>query len=258
MPASREELGARGRLAARSLFKKLRMKGINEIDVDALVVHHGLRIRRGLTGARGRLTVRGSRGFIRVADRITEEAQRRFVVAHELGHYIMHASRGLLSLCTEGDFLEYAPGNAETEANVFAAELLMPQALFERKCDVEVPGLDAVRELAEEFGTTLTATAIRFVDLCPEPCAVVWCEAGIIKWAIRGKEFYPWIARGRRLDSYSHAFDAFRGKLPPKAPESVPLRAWADSGNREVMEHTAFFSSLRATLTILWLQSGEE
>lgn len=251
--ASREETGARGRIAARGLIKRLGISDVSHIDVDAIAMHHQLRVCGGLTGARGRLTVNGSKGIIRIDDRIVDAAQRRFVVAHELGHYLVHASKGQIALCTEKDLLDYVPGNAETEANAFAAELLMPKGLFERRCDVREPSLGAVRRLALEFGTTLTASAIRFVDLCPEACAVVWCQDSAIKWAIRGPDFHPWIARGRRLDSESHAHDAFQGQAPPNEPQPVPLRAWADAGGDDLIEHTAFLSSFGATLTLLWL-----
>ena len=78
-----------------------------------------------------------------------------------------------------------------------------------------------VRTIARTFTTTLTATAIRFVDLCPEACAIVWSEASAIKWAITGSNF-PFIRFGTALSSYSHAYDAFRGKSLPTGAHEVP------------------------------------
>ena len=105
----------------------------------------------------------------------------------------MHATQGQVSICTSADLTRYdSNGDAEEEANWFAAELLMPKVLFEPRCDVRQPTFEKVRTLAQEFTTTLTATAIRFARLCPEACAVVWSEAGAIKWAVRGDDFYPW------------------------------------------------------------------
>lgn len=256
MARSREELAARARLSARKLIKTLQIRKVSEIDVAAIAWHVGLEVRLGdLSGARGRLTKSGKRGIVRVADRITDQAQQRFVIAHELGHFRMHNGAELLSLCSDRDVSEYSPSSNETEANIFAAELLMPGFLFEPCCDVREPSLDVIRELGAKFQTTLTASAIRFVDLAPEACAVVWCEGGTIRWASRGREFSPWISKGRRLNDFSHAYDAFCGVSLPRKAEPVPLHAWADDGDREVMEHTLYFNRLKATLTLLWLPS---
>jgi len=253
---ARRELGQRGRHKAVELLRRLHIQSIEELDVEAIALHHGLRVRYGgLAGAQGRLTSRGGRGFIRVADRITQVPRRRYVISHELGHHLIHAPNAEVSLCTDGDLLRYdaSAGNPEEEANWFAAELLMPKTLFEPRCDVRQPSLEHLRSLAEAFGTTLTATAIRFVDLAPEACAVVWSEAGAIKWAIRGRDFWPWIEFGQRLGSYTHAADAFQGKALPVGPQLVPSRAWTDHQGGDLYEDSQWFSSVRAALTLLWM-----
>src|SRR5919197_6225322 len=54
----------------------------------------------------------------------------RFTIAHELGHWICHALEGANpanSYCRAIDLTEAADRSLEREANVFAAELLMPE-----------------------------------------------------------------------------------------------------------------------------------
>lgn len=255
---TRRDLGARGRRKAIELLRQLRVQRVEELDVEAIARHHGLRVRYGgLSGAQGRLASKNGRGLIRVADGITQLQRRRYIIGHELGHHLMHAPEGRLSLCTDGDFLRYdaSAGDAEEEANWFAAELLMPKVLFEPKCDVRQPSLAVIRSLAETFNTTPTATAIRFVDLAPEACAIVWSENGAIKWAIRGPEFWPWIEFGQRLGSETHAADAFRGKTLPRGPQLVSARAWTSKQSGDLFEDTEWFRGLGATLTLLWLPS---
>lgn len=61
----------------------------------------------------------------------TSQMRDRFTIAHELGHYFLHYRYPKL----DGPKV-YARGGrnrAETEANVFAAALLMPAAPFEQK-----------------------------------------------------------------------------------------------------------------------------
>lgn len=243
-------------MKATEVLRRLNVQRLDELDVEAIAFHYGLQVRYGgLSGAQGRLASRSGRGFVRIADAIHQLERRRYIIAHELGHHLIHAPKGRLSLCTEGDFLRYdaSAGDTEEEANWFAAELLMPKPLFEPKCDVRQPSLAQVRALAQMFTTTTTATAIRFVDLAPEACAVVWCENGAIKWAIRGPDFWPWIEFGQHLDSYTNAADAFHRKALPRGPQLVPARAWTSKQSGELYEDTEWFSGLGATLTLLWL-----
>jgi hypothetical protein len=55
----------------------------------------------------------------------------RFTIAHEIGHWVCHCLEGRApemkpSYCRPVDLTEAADRNLEREANVFAAELLMP------------------------------------------------------------------------------------------------------------------------------------
>lgn len=83
----------------------------------------------------------------------------RFTIAHELGHWICHALEGAdpaVSYCRPVDLTEAADRSLEREANVFAAELLMPEP--------------AVRAGWEELGLA-DALASRF-DVSPS--AMSW------------------------------------------------------------------------------------
>ena len=54
----------------------------------------------------------------------------RFTIAHELGHWVCHvlgAERPKPAFCRAKDLAEDADRGVEREANVFAAELLMPE-----------------------------------------------------------------------------------------------------------------------------------
>jgi Zn-dependent peptidase ImmA (M78 family) len=61
----------------------------------------------------------------------TPTRRHRFTIAHELGHWICHAKRGAdpsESYCRARDLSPDADRALEREANVFGAELLMPEA----------------------------------------------------------------------------------------------------------------------------------
>ena len=107
-------------------------------------------------------------------------------MAHELGHYYIDGHRNVLA---SGDIpphlsrCEFESSLlAEQEADHFAANLLMPEDRFRKAGKGKGTGFDCILELVEEFGTSLTSTAIRYASLDMSPCAV-------IKWHWRG---YRW------------------------------------------------------------------
>jgi predicted transcriptional regulator len=94
--------------------------------------------------------------------RFTSEMRDRFTIAHELGHYFLHYRYANV----DGP-MSYARGGrnrAETEANVFAATLLMPAEQFAKKW-VEM-GEDAWR-VAGHFGVSPAAARVRAEVLQP-------------------------------------------------------------------------------------------
>lgn len=84
--------------------------------------------------------------------------RRRFTIAHECGHWLLHVDRSAREVCcrpqdvseqdvAEGDRVRQLR-QREGEANVFARELLMPEPL--------------IIEQAAQTGTNLSAMAARF------------------------------------------------------------------------------------------------
>jgi hypothetical protein len=173
----------------------------------------------------------------------------------------MHKT-GSVTSCSEADLFSYEDGNREAEANWFASELLMPSKLFRPSCDVPKPTFDAIGAIARKFRTTLTATSIRFVQLGPERCAFVWSEDRKVKWSVRSADFPERIPRGWVLKSFSHASDAFVGKVIPKGMQQVPQQAWLEkraAGGCDLMEETIWFERFGAALSLLWLpMDGDE
>jgi hypothetical protein len=80
----------------------------------------------------------------------------RFTIAHELGHWICHANErpeAAPVYCRQADLERYADRTLEREANVFAAELLMPEPIVRLVWGetVDVPAC------AERFDVSATA-----------------------------------------------------------------------------------------------------
>jgi predicted transcriptional regulator len=106
--------------------------------------------------------------------------RRRFTVAHEIGHHLLHAD-GAAVLCRPAD-VEAARGDErarEREANRFAAELLMPEQLVRAAADADGPDPIA---LAERFGVSDVAMGFRLVTLGYLAALPVDLQAEVDRW----------------------------------------------------------------------------
>ncbi len=242
--------------AAREILEKFSIENPSEIAVEDISYNLGAFVIDGeLEGAEARLLRKGKKAIIRVSTKIREPGQRRFAIGHELGHFILHSEQNSKS-CTGKDMINWARENdIETEANVFSAELLMPQKFFEPKCDVKEVDFHIIENLAKEFQTSLTATAVRFVEFCPEQCALILSENGSVRWYKKSKDFPLLIKPGMKLHEDSLAYQYFsRGKIPNEA-QYVPVYAWIDSRNvpEEIIEHSKALVSYGCVLSLLWI-----
>lgn len=87
---------------------------------------------------------------------ITSDRRDRFTIAHEIGHYFLHY---LLPQETQSKvFGRGSQNRAETEANVFAASLLMPTNEF--RAAYEHHGADWWK-LGDTFGVSPQAATVR-------------------------------------------------------------------------------------------------
>jgi len=96
--------------------------------------------------------------------------RRRFTIAHELGHFILHSkSKSLFidknksimyrnSESSTGEFLK------EREANAFAAALLMPIPLILQEVK-DLNGDDIIEKLASKFNVSTQAMSFRLSNL---------------------------------------------------------------------------------------------
>lgn len=97
-------------------------------------------------------------------------AWKRFIIAHELGHYILHYDK---NRSKDGLYAhrEHVKGKdeGENEADFFAANLLMPRKQFtEEYCKLDVHGADAdmvIALLAKNFKVTSEMVARRIQEL---------------------------------------------------------------------------------------------
>ncbi len=193
---------SKGKQAAQKMLEECGIDDPTEFSLEFLVAGRGATlIEKQLANSEGRIVFGKSRAIITVNSAIEFAGKRKFVIAHELGHHEMH--RDLISVHNDNDAsLEYFKnGHQETEANEFASELLMPEALFKRECNGKKFSPDLLRQLSTRFETSITSVAYKYFELGNHPICLVYSHNNQIKYQ-------------RWPDGYGH-YIPDRRKLPP-------------------------------------------
>lgn len=247
------------RQTAAALVKRFAFTKPDEIVIEDIAMACGaLVVEGGLKGSEARLVRKNDTGIIRVRTDIPENGRKRFAVAHELGHWKLHSAISQFYLCSEADVRDYSGSAPEVEANVFAGELLMPGIILRPMCRTNEPSLKLLKDLALAFGTSLTSTAVRFVEECRENCIVVFSENGKVKWW-RAKENSPetWIDAHQKIHQDSAAWECFCDGVMSTRMQRVPTESWFQDlrhGRRfEVYEQAMKMGNYPAVLTLLWV-----
>lgn len=251
---------ARAVAKARGLVTEYGIRDPLDLDLEAIAMDRRVLVVEGsLKGSSARLLRKGNGAVIRVSASIESKGQKRFCVAHELGHFVLHEEGNQLALCTSRDMLPwYKSRPEEPEANAFAAELLMPEKLFREQCRQEDLRLDILEGLAAVFQATITATVYRYVELGIHVCALVVSERGKIRWFRQCPDFrFRLRSPGTRIDNSSCAADFFVRGDRDKKEEDVPGTAWLDDTRVDptwmIREILVPMPSFESALSVLWV-----
>ncbi len=232
--------------------------GISEpedIDIEAIAYHYNARVvYERLEGCAAWIIGHGDHAVIRVDERSTRGRQR-FSAAHELGHWMLDRKRLTFS-CAERDFSNnWSTINPERRANVFATELLLPEALFKRDSrDVSVT-LDGAKSLAEIYNVSIMATAIRLVECGPMPALIVCTDmdTGLIKWFLQSPDIPAKLLQLRDQPGRNTlAIDILAGKGTNDSM-SVAADSWfvGESAGRYSVTESSWITG-DVVLTLLW------
>jgi len=180
------------------LLLELGVSEPSDILIEAIAQHCGATILyESLEGSEARLLGYGARALITV-NKNAGVPRQRFSAAHELGHWMWDRGKMAFS-CAEQQFHgEWSKDNPERRANRYAEELLLPRSLFLREARSLPLSLASVKSLAHRFQTSLSATAIRLVELSDSLALLVCSEQGRRRWFVRSGSV-PWGYRVKNL-----------------------------------------------------------
>lgn len=118
-------------------------------------------------------------------DQIRSPGRKRFTLAHELGHYLLHRSRQDVFECSELDMHDWDSKEKimESEADTFASYLLMPFDDYRRQVEDESISFDLLSHCATRYGVSLTAAALKWIDFAPGRAIVVAVRDDHLLWA---------------------------------------------------------------------------
>ena len=164
-----------------------------QIDLEALAWLLKARVRyRPLDGCEAQIMGIRDRAIITIDDRGGPE-RARFSLGHEIGHWQCHKNQNLhCSKDVIGSTRDTGSGK-ERQADSYSAGLLMPRYMFEpRVKSYDRPSFRSIGELAAEFRTSRTATALRFVDTDPLYSVLVCYGPKGRIWYRKSEPLAPW------------------------------------------------------------------
>jgi hypothetical protein len=181
----------------------------------------------GLPGFDGALykAPAGKKGWgIFYNNQIRSTGRINFTLAHEFGHYLLHRLAYPDGIrCGEQDFVQWDSeyGQVEHQANVFAANLLMPLDDFRRLVPPDSTiDLGAISGCADRYRVSLIAAALRWLSYTEKRAVLVVSRDAFILWARSS-------AKALRTGAY------FRTSAGPIAIPAVSLAAQPSSAERQ-------------------------
>lgn len=144
------------------------------------------------------------------------DGRGNFTLAHELGHFVLHRQQQQEFRCSAENVLgqgRSAGQNIELEADTFASYLLLPADEFRSSISGKPIDIDLLSECANRYRVSLTAAALKWIELTDVSAALVVARDGFIKWYRPSTSARPFAHRcfapGTELPAASHAASGY-------------------------------------------------
>ncbi|SRR5581483_47271 len=213
-----------------------------------------------LVGKEGEMVSTNGKSFISVNSNSKPEQRRRFIAAHELGHYELHRNLEPIFSDTDASLLTwYQEGSHEQEANYFAAEFLMPSEVFVKKTLGRPFSPALIDELSYGFRTSVTSTILKYVSRGPHPIFVAYSQNNIIKWMKRTQGSNYWCTKlNLETPALSVAHEFFTEGINDSGDsrkQKISKSDWFETVSKSSVpcyEWCIPFRSINSCLSIVW------
>lgn len=193
-------------IQAQNLLVQIGFEEITNLEMDLFVSGLGaLYVEEDIPNCDGKIIFGDKMAIIKVNSKIQFLERKRFVAAHEIGHFVMHKGIQLPEdtfknfNIISGMERELKHGTQELEANEFASELLMPENLFIKEAKGKKFSPLLIKQLSERFKTSLTATVFRYFQFDLHPICLVFIENGKVKYWKKSDSMNVWMGDYNKL-----------------------------------------------------------
>lgn len=194
---------------------------------------------------------------------ITHAGRTNFTLAHELGHYFVHRNQMSKSSfeCGESDMLDGNQdfSNIEAEANIFAANLLMPNHDFRVQVTNEPFSFDLMQHCAIRYDVSLTAAVLKWLEFSKKEAIAILSEDGFMHWSKSNNRAFR---AGKYYATRKECIEIPIGSLTAEARYTLPARngikckAGIWFPNTEALEFSIYSTEHEKTLTVLILEDS--
>lgn len=244
-----------------ALFEEYSITSPDDSNIEKIAFGESLIIEESdLSECLGKINFTKSGGLITVDIKIKGRGQKRFTIAHEMGHFFNehHLIERKKYSCLNSDFFPNAIKKRENDANEFAAEFLMYSKWFLEYVRGKKLEIKMLKGTAEYFNVSLSATAIRYSKIGKYPIAVILSKNGAVIWSSINEYFpYKFVPKGYKVRETAGAYDYFKGKEMQSGIDLVPVLAWFGSdfhgkSNKYLNEENYGMKNYNSVLTVLW------
>ena len=182
-----------------------------------------------------------------------------FTLAHEFGHYLLHRTAYPNGFYCNQEQVAWDSehGQVEHQANVFAANFLMPLDDFRRQIpEGSKVDFDMISHCADRYRVSLIASVLRWLSYTSKRAILVVSRDGYILWARSSK---PALKSGAYFKTSTGPIEIPAESLAAKQDHMVDGRIGVDHGSgvwlREpVREMTIFSEQYDFVITLLLLE----
>ncbi len=244
------------------LLEEFGIDDIQDVDIRDLVYAKDIIYRESpLENYDGRI-VYGKHGkaLITVNSNLIYEPRKRFTIAHELGHYILGHNRKTVVHDNEASMEFYKSGSQETEANQFAAELLIPTSIFLEYIEGEMFSPLLMNELARVFKTSVTSIVYKYLEYGCHPIAVFYSYNNKIKYWKKNPDFKRRVKEFNNLpvphNSVAEEWYSDKTQYKPDDIQKIELNVWFDLWKQEendwCYEYCIVSPKINTVLSVVW------
>ena len=201
------------------------------------------------------LTRRNGKSSI-VVNELERKERRRFSACHEVAHLVL----GLASNHQEVPSWSYAKrDDNEIACGLFASVLLMPFDAFKRDVDQEEPSFELVERLRAKYVVSFAACASRLAAVTDYPCAFVFMNSTLVRYASRSKalrELNAWVEMRAPIPAGSVAARLIQEGEWSREDSGISQDVWFRDWPKgyDLVELAKHYPAFEETFSLLWFE----